>query len=52
MNDVEENAFTGAVEAFWHGKAAAAGTTASQAAKALGWDETIWDLSGDEPKLK
>ena len=52
MNDVEENAFTGAVGAFWHGKAAAAGTTASQAAKALGWDETIWDLSGDEPKLK
>ena len=36
----------------WHGVAAEAGKTASQAAKALGWDETIWDLSGDEPKLK
>lgn len=36
----------------WHGKAAAAGKTASDVAKDLGWDETIWDLSGDEPVLK
>lgn len=26
--------------------------TASQAAKQAGWDETIWDLSGDVPALK
>lgn len=31
---------------------AAPGKTASQAAKDLGWDETIWDLSGAEPILK
>ena len=36
----------------WHGTAAAAGKTASAVAKDLGWDEAIWDLSGDEPKLK
>ena len=36
----------------YHGKAAAAGVTASQAAKQLGWDEAIWDLSGAEPRLK
>ena len=36
----------------YHGKAVAAGTTCSQAAKQLGWDETIWDLSGDLPKLR
>jgi hypothetical protein len=36
----------------WHGKAAAAGVTASQAAKQLNWDETIWDLSAEEPSLK
>ena len=36
----------------WHGKAAAAGKTASQVAKDLKWDETIWDLSGAEPRLK
>lgn len=35
----------------WYGKASTA-KTASEAAKALGWDEAIWDLSGDEPKLK
>ena len=33
----------------YHGKAAKAGLTASDVAKALGWDETIWDLSGDLP---
>lgn len=38
--------------AAWHGKAAASGKTAAQAAKDLGWDETIWDLSGAEPVLK
>lgn len=36
----------------YHGKAAAAGTTASQVAKALGWDESIWDLSGALPFFK
>ena len=36
----------------YHGKAAAAGKTASAVAKELGWDETIWDLSGDVPALK
>ncbi len=36
---------------YW-GKAAAADKTASSVAKTLGWDETIWDLSGSEPKLK
>jgi len=36
---------------YW-GKAAAADATASSVAKTLGWDETIWDLSGNEPKLK
>ena len=35
----------------YHGTPTTA-STASAAAKALGWDETIWDLSGDEPKLK
>ena len=33
----------------YHGKAAKAGATASEVAKALGWDETIWDLSGALP---
>ena len=36
----------------YHGKEAAAGATISSVAKQLGWDETIWDLSGDLPKLK
>lgn len=36
----------------YHGKAAAAGKTCSQVAKTLGWDENVWDLSGDMPKLK
>ncbi len=36
----------------YHGKAAAAGATASQVAKALGWSETIWDLSGELPFFK
>ena len=36
----------------WHGRSAEPGTTASQAAKMLGWDEAIWDLNGDEPVLK
>ena len=39
-------------QAAYHGKAAAANATASSVAKTLGWDETIWDLSGDLPKLK
>lgn len=36
----------------YHGKAAAAGKTASQFARDLKWDETIWDLNGAEPMLK
>ena len=36
----------------YHGKAAAAGKTVSQVAKDLGWSETVWDLSGEFPKLK
>ena len=36
----------------YHGKAAAAGKTASAIAKELGWDEAIWDLSKDVPALK
>ncbi|MCQ2173796.1 MAG: DUF1735 domain-containing protein [Bacteroidales bacterium] len=39
-------------EFYYHGKAAAAGETASQVARRIGWDETIWDLSGDVPALK
>lgn len=33
----------------YHGKAA---TNASATAKTLGWDETVWDLSGAVPSLK
>lgn len=36
----------------YHGKAAAAGDTASSVAKKLGWDETLWDLSGNVPFFK
>lgn len=36
----------------YHGKAAAATETASAVAKRIGWDETIWDLSGAMPVLK
>ena len=36
----------------YHGKAAAATETASAVAKRIGWDETIWDLSGAIPVLK
>lgn len=36
----------------YHGKAAAADATVSSVAKSLGWDETVWDLSGELPKLK
>ena len=36
----------------YHGKVIPAGTTVSAKAKAIGWDETIWDLSGATPKLK
>ena len=36
----------------YHGKAAAADATVSSVAKSLGWDESVWDLSGDLPKLK
>lgn len=35
----------------YHGKAATAGETVSDVAKRLGWDEKIWDLSGDYPQL-
>ncbi|MCQ2135373.1 MAG: hypothetical protein MJY67_00505, partial [Bacteroidales bacterium] len=36
----------------YHGKAAAAGETLTDVAKRIGWDSTIWDFSGSEPKLK
>ena len=51
-DDIISDAFTGNVRTYWHGKAAATGTSAAAAAKSLGWDETIWDLSGTEPVLK
>lgn len=41
-----------ATQRAYHGKAAAADATCSSVAKSLGWDEAIWDLSGDLPKLK
>ena len=36
----------------YHGIAAPAGSTISSVAKTLGWPESVWDLSGDEPKLR
>ena len=36
----------------YHGIEAPAGATCSQVAKTLKWDEKVWDLSGDMPKLK
>jgi len=36
----------------YNGKAAAAGKTASDVAQDLGWDQSIWDLSGDIPVLR
>ena len=36
----------------YHGKAAGEGVTVSALAKALGWDESVWDLSDDLPVLK
>ncbi len=35
----------------YHGKAAASGKTLSQVARSLGWNETVWDLSGSVPVL-
>ena len=36
----------------YHGIAAPVGSTISSVAKSIGWPEDVWDLSGDEPKLK
>ena len=36
----------------YHGKAAAANATVSSVAKSIGWDENVWDLTGDLPVLK
>ena len=36
----------------YHGKAAPENATISSLAKTIGWDEAIWDLSGDKPMLK
>ena len=36
----------------YHGKVIPSGTTVSEKARSIGWDETIWDLSGDVPTLK
>ena len=44
--------FEDATQAAYHGKAAAADATISSVAKAIGWSEDIWDLSGDVPVLK
>lgn len=38
--------------ASYSGKAAGADDTASAVAKSIGWDETIWNLSGSVPALK
>ena len=35
----------------YNGKAAT-GKTASAVAREIGWDDTIWDLTGDVPALK
>lgn len=35
----------------YHGKVAASDETLSDVATRLGWDATVWDLSGNEPKL-
>ena len=48
----QDDITTVAAATVYHGKAAAADATASSVAKTLGWDEAIWDLSGDLPKLK
>ena len=49
---VKDPDYSGKPCIIYNGKAAAAGKTASAVAKELGWDETIWDLSGDVPALK
>lgn len=36
----------------YHGKASGKDETLCDVARRLGWDETIWDLSGDKPVLK
>ena len=36
----------------YHGKAAGKDETLCDVARRLGWDETIWDLSGEKPVLK
>lgn len=48
QNDITTVSAAGA----YHGKAAAAGATISSVAKSIGWDETVWDLTGATPKLK
>ncbi|MCQ2184427.1 MAG: hypothetical protein MJY62_03345 [Bacteroidales bacterium] len=35
----------------YHGKSSN-GQTASDIARTIGWDETVWDLSGSEPRLR
>ncbi len=46
-----EDSYWGSNYQPYHGKAAAPGETVSDVAKRLGWDEKIWDLSGDYPQL-
>lgn len=41
-----------ATQCSYHGKAAEAGATISSVAASIGWDENVWDLSGDVPVLK
>lgn len=46
-------AVDGAVHNYpYHGKAAEAGKTLSEVAKGLGWSASVWDFSGELPKLK
>ena len=49
---VYEEVAADANQSAYHGKAAAADATISSVAKSLGWDETVWDLSGAVPTLK
>ena len=44
--------FSSLWSSMYHGKAAGASETASQVAKRIGWDENVWDLSGNVPVLK
>ena len=44
--------FSGTYYCPYNGKAAAQDATISSVARQLGWDESVWDLSGDTPVLR